>query len=107
METINGVKVFEVGECDCYFAPTKDEAIAEANRMCGEGFVGPNGDILLEEVIEYTDERFEKGTIIEFGDDGNPLKDDKDEFVKVTNLQHLQSLIKDGSKVGHFSTTEW
>ena len=107
MKSINGVKVYEVGEQDCFFAPTKEEVIKQANKMFGEGFVGPNGDIELDEVVEYSDEQFEKGNIIEFGDDGEPLKDKNDEYIKITLLQHLTELTNDGSKSGHFSTTEW
>ena len=27
MEVINGVKILSVGDCDCFYAPTKEEAI--------------------------------------------------------------------------------
>lgn len=109
MKAINGVKVFEVGSSDgdCFFAPTKEEAIAKANKTFGDGFVGPEGDIPLEEVTELTDERFEKGMIIDFDEDGNPMEDDEGKYIKITNLQHLNSLTEGGSKVGHFSSMEW
>jgi len=107
MKPVNGVKVFNVGDCDCFYAPTKEEAIEEANRMCGPNYVGDDGDIPLEDVSEYTDEQFEKGLIIDFGDDGDPLQNEKGKYVKITCQQHLEKLTADGSKVGHYSTSEW
>ena len=107
MKEANGVKVFNVGEMDCFYAPTKEDAIVEANNMFGDGFVGDDGDVTLDEVVEYTDEEFGRIGIVQFGDDGNPLKDGDKGFVEVSCEDHLKMLMKDGSKSGHFSTSEW
>lgn len=101
MEAVNGVKIFQCGEDDTFYAETAKEAEKEFREMIGE----EEADEILCDgpVEELTQKEFENGQL-HFDKTGQYEMDD----APVTPYREaLEHLTKDGSKLGHFSTTHW
>jgi len=103
VEKENGVKIYRVGECDWVFAEDEIQAKAVMVEMVGPEHVN---EIIEDDPIEEMSQKdFDKGKVY-WDADG-----DIDRAVENKNLisykEGLAKEMEDGSKSGHFITTEW
>ena len=102
MKEVNGVKIYQVGDCDQVFAPNEKDAKEFMVGMIDEKTV--NEMIEFNPIKELSQKEFDNGKMY-WDDDGDMDR----AFKRKNKISFKSALLKsmvDGSKSGHFSTTE-
>jgi len=101
MKAINGVKVFKTGDVDCMYAENSDKAQHEFEEMIG---VETAADVLENDpCIEMSQKDFDSGQL--HYDVSGKLEGPDSPLISYKEA--LLDLTKNGSKSGHFSTSEY